>query len=173
MKSAKKKFSKIYDKYVNKIYRFVFLKVETQEAAQDITSQVFTKAWEKMREQNRREDEVLNWPAYIYQIARNQIFDHYKLRSRFQIISTEALEIAAPSFDFEEKEDKKSEIKNMKIALSGLNEDSQNVLILRYLDEMAFAEIAEILNKPEPTVRVIAHRALKELRGRMEGIIKV
>ena len=42
-------FGKIYDEYIEKIYRFVYLKVDSQETAEDITSKVFLKGWETYR----------------------------------------------------------------------------------------------------------------------------
>jgi len=52
--------------------------------------------------------------------------------------------------------------------LFGLKDDYQNVLILRYVDEMTIKEIAKITEKPKNTVKVLIHRALKELREQME-----
>ena len=47
MDENKEQFSLIYDQYIEKIYRFVYLKVDSKETAEDITSKVFTKGWEK------------------------------------------------------------------------------------------------------------------------------
>ena len=171
MENQEKKFSKIYDSYVNKVFRFIFLKVATKEIAQDLTSQVFTKVWNKMRSdqtnqinRTNRTTNIKNWPAYIYQIARNEIVDHYREKTKFQIISTEAIEISSQEPDIEQKQDELSAIKDIKQAISGLDDECQNIIIFRYVDNMPFKEIAEITGKPEVTVRVIAHRAIKELR---------
>ncbi len=93
-----KKFAKIYDKHIDKIYRFIFLKTGTKEVAEDITSQVFTKAWRKFKLQGR---DIENMSAYIFQIARAEVANHYRDASKFQIISTEVVEIvdAKDSFD--------------------------------------------------------------------------
>ena len=52
MESISEQFSQIYDQYIDKIYRFVYLKVNSQEIAEDITSKVFIRGWEKFRIQN-------------------------------------------------------------------------------------------------------------------------
>ncbi len=153
-----KKFAKIYDKHIDKIYRFIFLKTGTKEVAEDITSQVFTKAWRKFKLQGR---DIENMSAYIFQIARAEVANHYRDASKFQIISTEVVEIvdAKDSFDGQD-------IKNV---LKGLDNELQDIIIWHYVEDMSFKEIGKLLNKPEGTVRVMAHRALKELREKSVG----
>ncbi|PIU15604.1 RNA polymerase subunit sigma-70, partial [bacterium (Candidatus Gribaldobacteria) CG08_land_8_20_14_0_20_39_15] len=73
MANLRKKFSKIYDQYINKIYRFIFLKVNSQEIAQDLTSETFLRGWESFKEKN---EEIENIQAFLYRIARNLVTDH-------------------------------------------------------------------------------------------------
>jgi len=47
MANLRKQYSKIYDQYINKIYRFVFLKVSSKEVAEDLTTEVFVRGWDK------------------------------------------------------------------------------------------------------------------------------
>ena len=187
--NPRRKFAKIYDKYVNKIYRFIFLKVDSQETAEDLTSQVFTKGWERISkinpstslridgEQSRtiknQKSEIRNIPAYLYQIARAEISNHYRRGAKFQIISTEAnpitdSQLTDPQPTAEESFKLQSDIEIMKASLSQLNDDYQNVIIWRYLDGFSFKQIGQIMERPEGTVRVMVHRALKELREKME-----
>ena len=164
MGNPKRKFAKIYDKYVEKIYRFVFLKVDSQQAAEDLTAQVFTKGWDRFR----TGEKIKNPSAYLYQIARAEIADHYRKGAKFQIISTEANPIPDPQPTAEENLGLKSDIEVLRTSLSQLNDDYQNVIIWRYLEDLSFKEIARIMERPEGTVRVMVHRALKELREKME-----
>ena len=53
MKNLRKIFSKIYDRYIDKIYRFIFFKVNSQEIAQDLTSETFLKTWESFKNGNK------------------------------------------------------------------------------------------------------------------------
>ena len=163
MRNPKKKFGKIYDKYVKKIYRFIFLKVSSQEAAEDLTAQVFTKGWKRFR----TSQDIENPSAYLYQVARAELADYYRKRNRFQIISTEADSITDPQPSMEENQQAQSDIEMMRTSLSKLNDDEQNVVIWRYLDGLSFKEIAQIMERPEGTIRVMLHRALKELREKM------
>ena len=173
MGNPRRKFAKIYDKYVNKIYRFIYLKVDSQETAEDLTSQVFTKGWERISKIKNQKSEIRNIPAYLYQIARAEISNHYRRGAKFQIISTEANPIADsqltdPQPTAEESFKLQSDIEIMKASLSQLNDDYQNVIIWRYLDGFSFKQIGQIMERPEGTVRVMVHRALKELREKME-----
>mgnify|MGYP001620119230 CR=1 FL=1 len=73
-------FAEIYDKYVNAIYRFVFLKVPSTEDAQDITAEVFTKLLNVLNENQR----VTYVRALLYKMARNLIADFYRKRQPTQ-----------------------------------------------------------------------------------------
>lgn len=166
MLNSKKKFSKTYDKYIEKIYRFIYLKVDTQETAEDITSQVFIKAWKVIKKTSKQE-EIKNISAYLYQIARAEIANHYRGKSKIQTISIESFQISDSQIDLEKEQFNKVEIEGLKKAISQLDDDYQNVIIWRHLDGLSYKKIAEIMEKPEGTVRVINHRALKALREKI------
>ena len=170
MADLKKKFSKIYDKYVEKIYRFIFLKVDSQETAQDLTAQVFTKVWDKFRKSNRTENKIENPIAYLYQVARGEIANYHRQKSKFQIISTEAIQLSDSQPTLEENFVLQGEFQILRKRLAELSEDYQNVIIWRYLDGLSIKEIAQIMEKSKGAVRVMLHRALKELRERMEKL---
>ena len=161
MAYPKKKFTKLYDKYVEKIYRFVFLKVSSQEEAQDLTSQVFTKGWKKFR----KGEKIDNPPAYLYQIARAEIANHYREKAKFQVTNAVSDQIIDPNPGLEEKSKLDSDMAAVKNCLAKLSNDYQDVLVWRYLDGYSNKEIAEMSGKSEGTVRVMIHRALKALRA--------
>lgn len=169
MDYTQKEFSKIYDQHLGKIYRFVFLRVDSSEAAQDLTSETFVRAWDKFKLQDA-ESKIQNWGAFLYQIARNLITDFYRERGRVQIVSAAYVADPDPALDLQEKAILSSEMDQIKAALSKLGEEQQEVVIWRYLDGLSTKEIGQILDKPEGTVRVIAHRALEALRQELEGV---
>ncbi len=162
--NTQKKFSKIYDKYISRIYRFAYLRVNSKDIAQDITSETFTRAWNKLKTDNPGSD-VKNWAGFLYQIARNLVTDFYREKGKVQIISASySPALIDPSMGLEEKAFLNSDMEQVKSALSQLGQEQQEVIIWRYLDGLSNKEIAEILNKPQATVRVIIHRALEALR---------
>ena len=163
MVNQRKIFSSIYDKYVDKIYRFIFIKVSSQEIAEDLCSETFLRGWQVFKE---RED-IENPPAFLYQIARNLIIDHYREKGKAKIVSAEYTPIVDPREDLEEKANLSSDLEEVRRSLANLKGDYQDVIIYRYLDELSVPEIAKILEKSEGTVRVTLHRALKALKNEL------
>ena len=90
MRNPKQKFSKIYNQHIEKIYRFIFLKVNSQERAEDLTSKTFLKGWEAFKNSGNSSQNTIDNPrAFLYKIARNLVIDYYREKGRTQIISTE------------------------------------------------------------------------------------
>jgi RNA polymerase sigma-70 factor (ECF subfamily) len=164
MKNPKKEFSKIYDRYIDKIYRFIFLKVNSEEVAQDLCSVTFLKGWEAFKGQK----EIDNVQAFLYQIARNLVIDHYRQKGRTKIVSAEYLSIVDPRPGLEERAVLNSDLSQIRLAISNLKENYQNALILYYLDDLSLPEIAKTLNKSEAATRVTIHRALKALKNELK-----
>jgi len=169
MSNLKKEFSKIYDKYINQIYRFVFLKVNSKEIAEDITSETFLKVWESYKN-----NKIENVSAFLYQVARNLITDYYRQKSRTQFLPLDSVSIIDPSNNLKEISENKSDIETIKSALFRLeNENYQNIIIWHYLNDLSIKEISKINNQSEGAVRVMLSRALKELKEIIEGDNKI
>lgn len=157
-------FLEFYDANVGKIYRYIFFRVGAQELAQDLTSEVFLKSWQRLNQADAKA--VANPRAFFYQVARNLITDFYRQKNK-EPLSLE--EIADKSIA--DKKDGPGEaaalaldMEGVKKALMHLNDDYREIIIWRYLDELEIREIAEILNKREGTVRTLLSRALAELK---------
>lgn len=166
MANPQEKFSQIYDQYIEKIYRFVFFKVNSQEIAEDLTSEVFTRSWETFKNGQKIE----NPQAFLYQVARNLIVDFYREKGKSRVISVESISINDPRIDLEEKALLSSDIEEVKQALVNLKDDYQDVIIWHYLDDLPIPEIAKILNKSEEATRVMLHRALKTLKNELNRV---
>ena len=163
MANPRKEFSKIYDQCIDKIYRFIFLKVNSQEIAQDLSSETFLRGWEAYKSNPK----IDNPSAFLYRIARNLVTDYYRQKARTQFVSPEAVPIIDPNPGIEEKAVLNSDLNQIKAALAGLKEDYQDVIIWRYLDDLSIAEVAKMLDKSEEATRVTLHRALKALRAKI------
>ncbi len=166
MNNPEKQFSKIYDQYIEKIYRFVFLKVSSQEVAEDISSRVFMKGWEVYRQDV---DKIENPKAFLYQVARNMVIDHYREKGRTKTISADAIPnmIIDPRTGLHDRAVINAEVDKVKVALAGLSDDYQNVVIWHYLDDLSIKETAKLLDRSEDATRVLLSRALGSLRGRL------
>lgn len=158
-------FGQIYDQYVTRIYRFIFLKVPSQEVAEDLCSEVFVRVLREFEH-----DYIVNMQAFLYQVARNIVVDYYRETSKAQVVS---LDEVAETGSFEDSllEDiiVRSEMEEVRKALLGMHDEYQNLIIWRYLDELSIPEIAQIEGRSEGSVRVGLHRALNSLRGKMVG----
>ena len=165
MANLRKIFSKIYNQYIDKIYRFIFLKVNSQEVAQDLTSETFLRGWESFKNGNKIE----NPQAFLYQIARNLVTDHYREKGRTQVVSAEYVPIVDPREDLEGKAILRSDINTIRLALANLKEDYQNVIIWHYLDDLPIPEVAVLLNRSEQATRVLLSRALAALRQKINS----
>jgi len=171
MDNLKKRFSQIFDKNIDKIYRFIFLKVSSPEIAEDLTSETFLKAWEAFQKTQNpissTQKEIKNPSAFLYKIARNLITDHYREKGKVQIISADYVRMFDPRTNLEEKAALTSDIDTIRLALSNLKEDYQDVIIWYYLNQFSISEIAQTLGKSEGAVRVMLHRALGALKNEL------
>lgn len=157
-------FGKIYDLYARRIYRFVFFKVSSEEEAQDLTADVFLKAWQYLLEESGRD--VRHLGALLYSIARNRVIDHYRSRSLKETLplTEDADEIIADDRSLADQTEAKLDVEMLERHLRSLKDEYREVLIMRYLDELSAAEIGKILQKPPGTVRVLLHRALAAIK---------
>ena len=161
MADYKKKFNKIYDEYVDKIYRFVYVKVSSKETAEDLTSQAFMKSWQAMKSGI----DVKNPKAFVYQIARNLVIDFYRERAKRPTVSEEFIKFMPDQgVNIEQKAQQKTDIERTMKLLSKIKPEYQDIVIWHYLDDLSVKEISKILDKPENNVRVTLHRALNSLK---------
>ena len=165
MQQSRKIFSQIYDAYVEKIYRFVFLKVNSQDIAQDICSETFLRAWNVFKDENRK---IENPQAFLYQIARNLVIDHYREKGRSQVVSAEYASVIDPTQDLEEKTLQDSDLNAIYSILGQIKPEYKEIIIMHYVNDLSIAEIAETLEKTQGAVRTMLHRALKSVKNKIE-----
>jgi RNA polymerase sigma-70 factor (ECF subfamily) len=167
MNREQQKFSKIYDCYVESIYRFIFIKVNSQAIAEDLTSEVFLKSWQVFQEKER--PRIRNPRAFLYITARHLVIDFY--RTKKQTVSIEdSREIEDTRERLEEKESIRSDVALVYHKLKGLNQDYQNVIILRFVEDLSIKEISEILDRSKGAIRVLLHRAMGQLKEQMNNV---
>lgn len=159
----KSAFVEAYDNHVDQIYRFIYFKVSDQDDANDLTSQVFLKAWNYIQETGIKD--VSSLRALFYKIARNTIIDFYRSRAKSLSISIEGLEdVIADHRDFAEDYENRDDFNRVVDKMLKLKNEYREILIFFYVEELSIKEIAKILNKNNGNVRVLLHRALKTLK---------
>ena len=168
----REKFSRLYRHQVEKIYRFIFFKVETREVAEDLTSEVFRRTWivyQLSFDPSSEQEKIENPRAFLYQSARNMIIDHYRRQSKQSHISNEDLEIADTSQDTEKDQNLKIDVVRIHKALRGLKDEYQDVLVQYYLNNFSLREIAKDSGQSLSAVKITLHRARIALKGVLES----
>ena len=168
-------YGKLYDIYVDQIYRFIYFKVSSKEEAEDLTAEVFLRTWQYIKEMGA--DAIDNLQAFLYQTARNAVIDFYRTRGSKEEMLVRAelqgegqlkIELEDSKQDLLEKIQLSSDMEEVRKALQRLREEYREVVVLRFIEEMSVKETAEILKKSEGAVRVLLHRALGALREIMD-----
>jgi RNA polymerase sigma-70 factor (ECF subfamily) len=158
-------FGQLYERYVDRIYRYIYFKVGSREEAEDLASQTFLKAWDAIGDYEWR-----NHPfgAWLFRIAHNLVVDYHRARR-----DTLTLDDASPQL---ERKASRDEIRPERVlaelistdrvrqAIGRLTEEQQQVLILRFFEGLSTGEVAEIMGKRRGAVRGLQFRALSALR---------
>jgi len=157
-------FGFFYDKYIRNVYRFIYIKTGSKEVAEDLSHDVFLKIWQHLVDKKN----VRSFQAFIFRIARNTVIDHY--RSSKQELPLDYIS------DSEEVHEEVviSADKNMDAAIilkeiKKLKSEYQEILILRYVEDMSVEDIAQVLDKDKNNIRVTIHRALNKLKDITKG----
>jgi RNA polymerase sigma-70 factor (ECF subfamily) len=157
-------FAQLYDDSIERIYRYIYFRVTDEQTAEDLTSQVFFKAWENLE---RCKSTGAPFIAWLYTIARNAVIDYYRTRKN-TVALEEASSLASEEPAPDEEIELQFETESLRQALQELTEDQQQVIILKFIAGMSTDEIAEHLGKRAGAVRALQMRALQALAGIME-----
>ncbi len=150
-------YAEVYDEMVDPLFRFISFRVQTVEIAQDLTSEVFLKVWERVN----GGDSIDNLRAYFYKVARNLIADHYRKSQAVLWHDGEVEDIEDESHATIERQVTLAEIE---VGVKKLRPDWQEVIVLTYIEGLSLKEVADIIGKSYNATRVILHRALNELK---------
>ncbi len=152
-------FAKLYDLYVDKIYKYIYYKSGRTDEAEDLTAQVFMKAWEAI---GNYKWEGYPFSTWLYRIAHNQMIDYYRThRETFPLDTARARESGTDPFEHAERTFTSTQIRN---ALHHLTHDQQRVIVLRFLEGYSTSEVAAIMDKDPDAIRALQHRALRALQ---------
>lgn len=166
-------FAEVYDFYVIRIFRFIYLKTSSKETAEDLTSEVFLKCWAHVKKRKESgEKEIVKGnklKSLLYKIARNLVIDFYKKKKIPTVEIDENLKdkLKDKKQDILAEVNAKQEIESLMKALSKLKGEYREIIILRHVEDLSIKEIAEITGKSGGSVRVQLHRGVKALEKAM------
>ena len=152
-------FAEIYELFAQKIYAFIFYKTFHRETAEDLTSQTFTRALEKICSFNPRKG---NFNSWIYAIARNSVVDFYRTKKDSKNID-DIFDLADPT-DIPAEFAQKNDFAEIRAALRKISPRQREIILLRIWEGLKFREIAEVLEKSEAAVKMDFARGLRNLK---------
>ena len=156
-------FLKYYWEYHEKIYRYLFFRsYEDRELAEDLTSETFLKAFEKLDTFNPEK----KFSSWLYAIARTALSDHFGKNAKNTAVSIESYEnTLAADIDLEKQLDNKLTRKQLLKYVHQLPENLQEAVLLKYFNDYKNAEIESMLDLNPNTLRTHLHRAIKQLQA--------
>jgi RNA polymerase sigma-70 factor, ECF subfamily len=158
-------FGDLYECHLDAIYRYIYYRVGDTHEAEDLTETVFVKAWEAL---DRYRAGEVPFAAWLYRIAHNQVVDrHRTARPTAELPDQHPDPGLGANPEAQAAQNEMSRV--LAAALAQLDPLGQQVLTLRFINGLSHAETAQIVERPEGTVRVLQHRALAQLRGLLLG----
>jgi RNA polymerase sigma-70 factor, ECF subfamily len=156
-------FGMLYEQYAEVIFRYVYSHLENRLDAEDLTEEIFLRAWRALPKYDER---GLPFSAFLFRIARNSLIDYY--RQRKVVTSLDDMELQSKEAGPEEAVDVQIENQDLRKTIAELREDYRNVLIFRFLSGLSPEETAQVMQRSVGAVRVLQHRALSALKDLME-----
>ncbi|MFQ3535362.1 MAG: sigma-70 family RNA polymerase sigma factor [Aggregatilineales bacterium] len=161
-------FGVLYERYVQKVYNYIYYRTGSHEDAEDLTARVFHRAMAHIKGYVER---GVPFQAWLYRIAHNLVANWHRDRSRHKVVPLdefvaarlrgEALEASAESQD---------EIERLVQAVRTLPEERQQLLILKFVDRLSNQEIGAIMDRSEGAIKSLYHRTLLALREMLGGV---
>jgi RNA polymerase sigma-70 factor (ECF subfamily) len=158
-------FGALYERYVDPIFRYIRSRVDDDHTAEDLTEAVFLRSFEAI---GTYRDRGLRYSAYLYQVARNLLIDHYR-REEDTLSLERAESLLADESSTDDEIIRREQAATIRRAIDRLPEEYQEIIRLRVILEIPTAEAAEWLKRSEGATRVLLHRALKALKREVDG----
>jgi RNA polymerase sigma-70 factor (ECF subfamily) len=173
-------FDALYRKYLAQVYSYAFYELRDHHAAEDATERVFMQALTGLPRFEERADSFIRaggvggasaeipvdastFRVWLFRIARNVVANERRRDRRRPVASLEHASGLAASDDIFESAAAREAGSAAWQAVARLPEDRRRAVVLRFVDEMSTAEIAEVLGRSEGAVRVLLHRALRSV----------
>jgi RNA polymerase sigma-70 factor (ECF subfamily) len=158
-------FAELYDRYLERVYRYMYFRTANRIDAEDLTEQVFLQAWaaiERFRWQGKP------FQAWLYTVAHNVVVDWRRRAAPSQSLDDGEHPIDLESTSATQAMAQWIDADLLANAIKRLTPDQQQVITLKFLDGFDTATVAQLMDKREGTVRALQLRALQSLRRELE-----
>ena len=156
--------AKLYDQYAPRIYAYLYRRVQDAQLAEDLTGEVFLRVLQAIRSERFWHT---SFRAWLYRIAHNLVVDHYRKRPP-GVVALDEQPIGDESEDVEAVLAERFSRQRLQEALRCLTPDQQQVIALRFGEQLTAREVAEVMGKSVGAVEALQHRALASLRRILE-----
>ncbi len=153
-------FGILYRRYLDPVYGYCFYLLGDHHDAEDVTERTFLAALGAI---DRFRDEGATFRSWLFRIAHNQLANALRTRSRQRIDPRDLVREPATGFDPARLATLADDARRLRAALETLSEDRRQVVVLRFVDGLTAREIGVVLRRSEGAVRVLQHRALRDL----------
>jgi RNA polymerase sigma-70 factor (ECF subfamily) len=155
-------FAALYDRYVDKVYNYVYQRTGNHLDAEDLTARTFLRAFTHLERYTFR---GVPFSAWLYRIAHNAVANWYRDRQRHQVVSLDALVPQRPEGkrpeDLAQAQDERTSVLE---SIRQLPAERQQLLILKFSEELTNAQIAQVMGRTEGAIKSLYHRTLLALR---------
>lgn len=153
-------FAELYEAYFDKIYRYVVLKISNKAEAEDMTQQVFLKAYQSIGSFKWK---GVPFSAWLFRIAHNQMVDFVRKQSKRPTVHLEESMVSSDDNPLQTVE-RRFDIERLRLATRQLTAAQQEVISLRFAGGLAIAEVARTMGKSEGAIKALQHSAVAALR---------
>jgi RNA polymerase sigma-70 factor (ECF subfamily) len=155
-------FGILYERYVHKIYNYIYYRTGNHHDAEDLTAMVFYRAMGHIHNYTER---GIPFQAWLYRIAHNLVANWHRDRSRRKIIPLEEYVGPGPQFEVPDQQTETQEERDILLeTIRQLPPERQQLLILKFIEKMPNAEIGQIMGRTEGAIKSLYHRTLSALR---------
>ncbi len=154
-------FGALYDRFVERVYRYLYYRTGSQAEAEDLTEQVFLKAWEAIERFQWHGRPFLAW---LYRLAHNAHVDHLRRRRTTTSLNDDESPIDLPSETASRDLAQRLDAEVLSNAMTQLTLEQQQVLVLKFMEGFDTDQIARMMDKREGSIRALQMRALQSLR---------
>ena len=154
-------FGELYDRFVDRVYRYLYFRTGNRAEAEDLTEEVFLRAWQAIDHFRWQGRPFLAW---LYRLAHNVLVDHVRRRRPTSSLDARDGPTEPACHRSATELDRRLDADVLARAVALLTPDQQQVIVLRFVDDFDTDEIARALDKREDTIRGLQMRALRSLR---------
>lgn len=165
-KNDQEAFGALYERYVTKIYNYVYYRTGNHHDAEDLTAMVFYRALGHIENYTER---GIPFQAWLYRIAHNLVANWHRDRGRRKIIPLDEYVGPGPQFEAPDQYAENEEERTLLLeSIRQLPPERQQLIILKFIEKMPNAEIGQIMGRTEGAIKSLYHRTLSALREELD-----